>query len=187
MTRYQIESEAGQLMGIYEGERRLDALAAMHRDAGYECSVVGHVITFRSADEAEICGSVDAWIITAIADSQRQRAAEAIREKACEAAIRSHERGHWRLYVRRDGDVSWSEHITGDERLIDGQARGFAAVPSVIRVGTGSVHCTCEPCSAGGEPEDSVGDDDASALEEQMLEDLARIERGYFDDEGKSQ
>jgi hypothetical protein len=35
MKKYQIESAAGVVLGIYEGESESDAIAAMYRDAGY--------------------------------------------------------------------------------------------------------------------------------------------------------
>lgn len=35
MKKFQIESEAGVVMGIYEGETKEDAVLAMRKDAGY--------------------------------------------------------------------------------------------------------------------------------------------------------
>jgi hypothetical protein len=62
---YKIESKAGQQMGEYEGATAAEALAAMHRDAGYSTvRAEGDHVIFPDAETADICGDVDAWIVT---------------------------------------------------------------------------------------------------------------------------
>ena len=53
MTTYDITSKSGATMGTYEGETPAEALAAMHRDAGYTVTVED--------------GGVDEWTIRPVA------------------------------------------------------------------------------------------------------------------------
>ena len=63
MTTYDITSKSGATMGTYEGETPAEALAAMHRDAGYTVTVEDGDVAFRSDDDRAVCGGVDEWTI----------------------------------------------------------------------------------------------------------------------------
>jgi hypothetical protein len=54
---------------------------------------------------------------------------------------------HYKLIVYRDGHVDWFECNNTTDGLIDNDASGFAALPEIICVGTGSNPCNCEYCS----------------------------------------
>lgn len=63
MNTYRITSESGLTMGDYDGETPAHALAVMHRDAGYTCSVENGEVVFAFECDEEVCGGVDAWIV----------------------------------------------------------------------------------------------------------------------------
>lgn len=63
MKTYSIVSKGGMVMGYYDGENPAEALAVMHRDAGYTCSVEDGEVVFASDVYEGVCGGVDAWII----------------------------------------------------------------------------------------------------------------------------
>ena len=63
MTRYRIHSAAGADMGSYVGRTPAHALAAMHRCAGYDCTVRDSAIVFLDPDDRSMCGDVDHWRI----------------------------------------------------------------------------------------------------------------------------
>lgn len=54
MTRFQIESTAGVVFGIYDGETEDEAFAAMVEDSG------GHAV---DCDGVSTSGSLENWII----------------------------------------------------------------------------------------------------------------------------
>jgi hypothetical protein len=62
MTTYEISTLLGySSFGHYEGRTPADALAAMHRDAGYRVAVEdGELIWHDDADEV-LCGGLDRW------------------------------------------------------------------------------------------------------------------------------
>ena len=62
--KYKIESEAGEDMGIYEGTTKAEALAAMHREAGYNVHVLDDKLVFVSDEDEALCGTVDDYYIT---------------------------------------------------------------------------------------------------------------------------
>jgi hypothetical protein len=63
MTTYNITSKSGANYGDFEGATPAEALAAMHRDAGYRVSVEGDEVAFASDADREFCGGVDDWTI----------------------------------------------------------------------------------------------------------------------------
>lgn len=144
------------------------------------------------------------------ATTLRSAAQAAISEQLTEAARKGHERNYEKLHVYRDGSLSWFESIDKNSDLIDGEADGFAAIPSLITVGTGSYACNCDYCnmvySATDEANaladgrkyyaredmysttdeaiaDAVANSDLDDLERTMLDALDEIPVGYFDDE----
>ncbi len=71
MKSYTITSRASVDMGIYQGETPAHALAALHRDAGYQVSVDEHdELVFKDDEEREICGDVDDWIIEEVSEKE---------------------------------------------------------------------------------------------------------------------
>lgn len=62
-TKFQITSRAGLDMGEWEGETKAEALAKLHRDAGYQCTVDqdGDDVEFESESDAELAGYVGDW------------------------------------------------------------------------------------------------------------------------------
>ena len=71
MTTYEITSSTGNTMGTYEGTTPAEALAAMHRDAGYRVRVDGGEIVFASEGDAEVCGGLDAWTVREVAQESQ--------------------------------------------------------------------------------------------------------------------
>lgn len=63
MGRYRITSTGGADYGIWEGASEADALAALHRDAGYECRVEGGRIVFADETAERGAGQVEDWIV----------------------------------------------------------------------------------------------------------------------------
>jgi predicted Mrr-cat superfamily restriction endonuclease len=124
----------------------------------------------------------------------REQAREAVIAAAPEYSAHEHHRNWHKLHVYRTGKVEWSEHINRSDDFIDREARGFQAIPSVARVGTGSYVCNCDYCGdTTGEYEDlddaisnAVGDSDLVDIERDMLEEFDNpdnIPPGYFADE----
>ena len=61
MQTYEISTLSGTSYGTYQGRTPADALAAMHRDAGYRVtSEDGELIWHDDADEVT-CGGLDRW------------------------------------------------------------------------------------------------------------------------------
>lgn len=141
--------------------------------------------------------------------SLREQAGGLIGEEVAQAEKYSHQRHYHKLHVHRDGTVDWFYSFNRSDDLIDREARGFAAIPSVITVGVGGTSCNCDYCNniydptveaeaiEEGRPYDrdekfnsqedalraAVSDSDLSGLEHAMLKKLAEIPVGYFDDE----
>ena len=125
----------------------------------------------------------------------RETARQMVIDSVSEAARKSHERNFEKLHVRRDGTVSWFESINQSDDLIDSEADGFAAIQSVITVGTGGYGCNCDHCNDIGKVIDgevlssaeaignAVGDADLDYTEADMLRKLDEIPVGYFNDE----
>jgi len=66
MTTYEISTLGGTTYGTYQGRTPADALAAMHRDAGYRVAVEdGALIWHDDADEA-LCGGLDRWTVAPV-------------------------------------------------------------------------------------------------------------------------
>jgi hypothetical protein len=63
MTTFNIISKSNANHGDFEGATPAEALAAMHRDAGYRVSVEGDDVAFASDADREVCGGVDDWTI----------------------------------------------------------------------------------------------------------------------------
>ena len=112
----------------------------------------------------------------------REQALESAIAEAANAFAKSHDRNYHKLYILRDGSVSWSEFTSRSSDLIDGGADGFAPVPSATTVGSGSVGCDCDMC-AGDEYDDS-SDFEAVYAHQKMIEDRFQdIDAPYFADE----
>jgi len=113
-----------------------------------------------------------------------------LREKCLELAIaeaanafkKSHDRNYHKLYILRDGSVSWSEFTSRSSDLIDAGADGFAPVPSATTVGSGSIDCDCDNCQ--GDDYDDSSDGEAVYAHREMIEDRFQdISTPYFADE----
>ena len=67
---FRITSKSAQDMGIYQGASEVDALAAMHRDAGYDVTLdeTGTELVFASESDRELCGDVDAWTVRPVSE-----------------------------------------------------------------------------------------------------------------------
>ena len=71
MNTYRIESWAGVDHGTWTGDTPGEALCRMHREAGYDVSLLidrsgGERLLFASDEDAEICGGLDEWCIVAV-------------------------------------------------------------------------------------------------------------------------
>lgn len=91
----------------------------------------------------------------------RQTAREMVASEMANAATKDHERNYEKLHVRRNGTLTWFESINESDDLIDDRADGFAAIRSVITVGTGSYACNCDYCNDVHD-----ADDEAAAIAE---------------------
>lgn len=69
--KYKIESKAGIDMGIWEGKTACEALAAMHRDAGYDVNVLDGELVFKSDKDEELCGNENQWFVKAYKNTLR--------------------------------------------------------------------------------------------------------------------
>jgi hypothetical protein len=67
---FRITSKSAQDMGTYQGASEVDALAAMHRDAGYDVTLdeTGTELVFASESDREICGDIDDWTVRPVSD-----------------------------------------------------------------------------------------------------------------------
>lgn len=64
MTTYQITSKAGADYGEWTADTAAEALAAMHRDAGYDdVTALGDEVVFPDSETEEMCGGLDAWLV----------------------------------------------------------------------------------------------------------------------------
>jgi hypothetical protein len=64
MTTYQITSKSGTDHGLHRGATPADALAALHRDAGYpDVRAEGGAIVWPDDETRDLCGDLDAWTI----------------------------------------------------------------------------------------------------------------------------
>ena len=62
MTTYEISTLlGGTTFGHYAGRTPADALAAMHRDAGYGVTVEGGVLVWHDDADEVLCGGLDRW------------------------------------------------------------------------------------------------------------------------------
>ena len=139
----------------------------------------------------------------------RQTIIDSISDRAAEYEHKSHELNYEKLHVYRDGELRWTESINASDDIIDSEAEGFAAIPSLATTGAGSCSCNCDYCnevySAKAEEyaieqgrkyvrdekyathedaiNDAVANSDLSDIETMMLEALDEIPVGYFRDE----
>ena len=142
-------------------------------------------------------------------ETLRIKARQAVIAAVPDAATHQHRPNYHKLLIERDGTANWTEFLNKWEDLIDSDAYGFAAVPSVACVGTGAVVCNCEHCNdvynavdearaieEGREYDrsekyataeeaisDAVANSDLDSLEIDMLAEFEAIPLGYFDDE----
>jgi hypothetical protein len=83
MASYYIEGKAqGAVMGIYQGADPAEALASMHRDAGYDVRAEGGSMIFGDDETRELCGDLDAWHVAPVVHGWD--AIELARETGCE-------------------------------------------------------------------------------------------------------
>jgi hypothetical protein len=125
----------------------------------------------------------------------RETARQSVSEELTTAAQLGHETNYNKLHIYRDGTVSWTESINRSDDLIDSQAEGFCAIPSVITTGNGSISCNCDYCNEIGNEvdgveytakdaiQDAVADSDLTDTLDMMLNNFDEIAIGYFDDE----
>lgn len=126
--------------------------------------------------------------MTQTATTLRSAAREMVADECLEASRLSHIRNYHKLHIRRDGTVSWFESINQSDDIIDDGAAHFAAVPSVVTVGTGGCACNCDHCEDEGYDTiaDAIADavcEGGDAYSEDMLAAFDAITDGYFDDE----
>ena len=58
---FQIYSYAGDDYGVWDGVCPADALATLHREAGYDVKAVDGELVFADPIEGRLCGALDAW------------------------------------------------------------------------------------------------------------------------------
>jgi hypothetical protein len=100
---------------------------------------------------------------------------------------KEHEQSYWRLYLHRDGSISWSEYADSNGYAVDLESR---PILELVCAGTGSIECHCELCkgeSAYDSPEDINFEDCApgslDARAELLKHRIQEVAVGYFDDE----
>ena len=116
-------------------------------------------------------------------------------EEVANAARMSHELNYHTLHIYRNGTMRWHEAHNENDDLIDRDADHFQALPSVIRVGTGTTDCNCHYCDAAreeGQDHDeairfALSESDLTGLERMMLNEFDLIPIGYFDDEAAAE
>jgi hypothetical protein len=110
----------------------------------------------------------------------REQVSEAICDQSAQACINQHTRNIHTLYAMPEGRVYWGEEAsTNSWDVIAGTTD---PVEVIYRTGTGSCDCSCDACRAGYDPTVWAGDDVNELLDE-LLDKLASIAIGYFDDE----
>lgn len=67
--QYRITSRAGKDYGLYSGTNPTQALAALHRAAGYRVSAVDDQLQFPDEETRRICGDIKDWIVEEVADA----------------------------------------------------------------------------------------------------------------------
>jgi len=67
MAAYRIETKDGFGCGVWLGANEAEALAAMHRSAGYAVLVVDGRLVFSDRVSGWLCGGLDAWVVTPLA------------------------------------------------------------------------------------------------------------------------
>jgi len=142
--------------------------------------------------------------------TKREQARQEVIDQVAGVAAASHKRNYRKMHIRRDGTADFGfEAINQSDDLIDDRADHFAAIPSVITVGTGSCACDCDYCNDMYDAEDerraiedgrnyahangyettahaiadAVADSDLSDITAIMLDNFDEIPAGYFDDE----
>ena len=85
MTMYTITSKAGVGMGTYEGSSKAEALAAVHRDAGYDVACVDGELRFPDAATRELCGDVADWLFETTAETVERLTPEIVAQAAEDA------------------------------------------------------------------------------------------------------
>jgi len=84
MTTYEISTLLGtSSFGHYTGHTPADALASMHRDAGYRVTVEGDTLIWHDAADEAICGGLDLWQV------RRVELLEVLRAAGLPARLRS--------------------------------------------------------------------------------------------------
>lgn len=103
-----------------------------------------------------------------------------IEENIYQLLTKSHETNYMTWYVESDGTMWWSEEV--DQWTYS--ARDGKQIPSVARVGTGSIACNCDWCRDGETMTERDYDGDAvDYAVAEACKQLGGIPHGYFDDE----
>ena len=117
----------------------------------------------------------------------RQAVANNLENHLANALRKAHELNYETLYVDRDGEIWWSEEASADTHIIDREADEFAAIPSLIQVGTGSIRCNCDWCDGPNavQTTDEIDfeSEEFDYFRERIIEALGSISVGYFRDE----
>lgn len=64
--KFEINSRRGSSFGIWDGATPLEALVAMHTEAGYECSVGEDNVDFERPSDEALAGGLENWHIVQI-------------------------------------------------------------------------------------------------------------------------
>ena len=124
--------------------------------------------------------------ITQKIDNRKIRASAQIAHLAADMAQHEHDRNYWRCQVWPDGEVDIAEAINRDERSVlpdnmrDDSDDNIQCAQVLAIVGTGSFDCDCDACRAGCDGSECCGDDDATEIEQRMIDALAEIGDEYF-------
>lgn len=68
MKNFRIESKAGVEMGVWSANTRAEALFAMHREAGYDVTLIDDELLFKGDTDEALCGGLDCWYVTEVSE-----------------------------------------------------------------------------------------------------------------------
>ena len=121
----------------------------------------------------------------------RDQVATAVLTHTTQACLAQHTRGYHTLYAQPSGCLYWREEVSGQtwDVLTGWSVKSYlhhgppAPVAVIYRTGTGAIACDCPGCRADADRLMDWAADEASDLEPDLLEAVAAIPVGYFDDE----
>lgn len=176
-TKYRIFSAiSGTPYGVYQGTSPVDALAALHRDAGYPCHVedgeiVGYTGRRISRDGANFVGELDTWRVEAVdPETSEETATTPLQgEQSITATV-------YRVHADLDDGEVWGPHpveVLPDGRVIvDYGTEPSAIWPSLLHVDA------CDGDKVSGY---EVTDETVEYTYDQLTE-ITRIEWEYYGD-----